>query len=62
MKSRLKMMKKTLVHFHAGRELNYAEFECVLARAANVINDRPLGVRVHKETEGDLCPSLPTSS
>ena len=57
--SRVKMMKKTLVHLHAGGELNYAEFECVLARAANVINDRPLGVRVHHKTEGELMPVTP---
>ena len=57
--SRVKMIKKTLVHLHAGGELNYAEFECVLARAANVINDRPLGVRVHHKTEGELMPVTP---
>ena len=52
-------MKKSLVHLHSGGELNYAEFECVLAKAANVINDRPLGIRVHKATEGDLVPVTP---
>ena len=49
-------MKKTMVHLHAGGELNYAEFECVLARAASVINDRPLGVSVHRKAEGELIP------
>ena len=39
--SRVKMMKKTLVHLTAGGDLNYAEYECVLARAANVINEQP---------------------
>ena len=57
--SRVKMMKKTLVHLHAGGELNYAEFECVQARAANVINDRPLGVSIHRKAEGELIPVTP---
>ena len=57
--SRVKMMKKSLVHLHSGGELNYAEFECVLAKAASVINDRPLGIRVHNKTEGDLVPVTP---
>merc|ERR1711940_331668 len=52
--SRVKMMKKSLIHLHSGGELNYAEFESVLARAADIINDRPLGVRVHGKAEGDL--------
>ena len=52
-------MKKSLVHLHSGGELNYAEFESVLARAANVINDRPLGVRVHGKADGDLLPVTP---
>jgi hypothetical protein len=53
------MMKKTLVHLHAGGELNYAEFKCVLARAANVIKDRPHVLRVHGKAEGDLVPVTP---
>ena len=57
--SRVKMMKKSMVHLHSGGELNYAEFECVLAKAANVINDRPLGVRVHNKADGDLVPVTP---
>ena len=55
------MMKKSLVHLHSGGELNYAEFESVLARATTVINDRPLGVRVHGKADGDLLPVTPTS-
>jgi hypothetical protein len=31
----------------------------VLARAANVIDNRPPGVRVHKKTKGDLVPVTP---
>jgi len=53
------MMKKSLIHLHSGGELNYAEFESVLARAADIINDRPLGVRVHGKAEGDLLPVTP---
>ena len=52
-------MKKSLVHLHSGGELNYAEFESVLARVANIINDRPLGVRVHGKADGDLLPVTP---
>ena len=52
-------MKKSLVHLHAGGELNYAEFECLLARAANVINDRPLGVSIHRKAKGELIPVTP---
>ena len=57
--SRVKMMKKSLVHLHSRGELNYAEFECVLARAAKVINNRPLGVRVHNKADGNLVPVTP---
>ena len=37
--------------------LNYAELQCVLSRAADIINDRPLGVRYL--TNEDLVPITP---
>ena len=40
--------------------LNFAEFSTLLRRCANLINDRPIGVRHHKPgTEGELMPLTP---
>lgn len=57
--SRVKAMKKTMTHLTNGGPMNYAEYCSVLARAANIINDRPLGVRHHGGAEGDLVPITP---
>ena len=42
-----------------GASLNYTELCSLLARAANIINDRPLGVRHHGGAEGELVPITP---
>ena len=40
--------------------LNYAEFASLLNQCANTINDRPIGVRHHKnKTEGEIMPLTP---
>ena len=57
--SRVKALKKTLKHVTNGGPLNYAEFCSVLARAANIINDRPLGIRHQGGADGDLVPITP---
>lgn len=57
--ARVKALKRTLEHLMDGGEMNYAEFCCVCARAANIINDRPLGVRHHGGAEGELVPITP---
>ena len=43
----VKMLKHTLKHLLKGGPLDYDEFDCVLAKAANILNERPLTVRVH---------------
>ena len=43
--TRVKALKKTLSHITSGDTLNYAEYCAVLARAADIISNRPLGVR-----------------
>ena len=57
--SRVKALKKTLSHITSGDSLNYAEYCAVLARAADIINNRPLGVRHSGGAEGDLVPVTP---
>ena len=57
--SRVKALKKTLEHLTGGGDLRYDQYNCVLAQAANIINDRPLGIRHHSGAEGDLVPVTP---
>ena len=57
--SRVKALKKTLSHLTSGDTLNYAEYCAVLARAADIINNRPLGIRKSGGAEGDLVPVTP---
>ena len=56
-------LKKTLFHLSKqpkGRDFNYAEVCCMLAKAADVINQRPIGVRHHsKNHTGDFCVITP---
>ena len=57
--SAVRAMKNTLKHLVPGHQLTYAEFSCLLARAANKINQRPLGVRHHGGAEGGVCVITP---
>ena len=59
--ARVKALKNTMKHlFLSGAgSLNFSEFQSLLARAAAIINDRPLGVRHHKGAEGELLPLTP---
>ena len=59
--ARVKAIKTTLSHlFTAGAaSLTFAEFRSLLSRCANIVNDRPLGVRHHKGAEGQLVPITP---
>ena len=56
----VKALKKTLRHLHQSRHrITYVEFQVLLARAANILNDRPLGVRHHGHAEGEMCAITP---
>ena len=58
--SAVRGLKSTLKHLYPkGRLLNYAEYSCLLSRAADVINRRPVGVRHHGGGTGDLCVITP---
>ena len=55
--------KKTIHHLlkqPRGRDFNYAEAVCLYAKASEIINRRPLGVRHHgKSTTGEICVITP---
>ena len=61
--SRVKALKSTLAHIMVSSligikpTLSYAELSVVLARAASIVNDRPIGVRAL--TEEDIVPITP---
>ena len=60
--ARVKALKHTmeLLMFSGASSLNFNEFRCLLTRAANIINDRPLGVRHHGlGVDGELLPITP---
>ena len=57
--SAVRALKRTMKHLHHGQTLNYAEFSCLLSRAAAIINRRPIGVRHHGGGEGELCVITP---
>ena len=57
--SRVKMLKSTLKHLFSGGNLSFYEFLILLHRAANIINDRPLGVHHQNGEEGELVPITP---
>ena len=57
--NRVKVLKKTLVHLTGGGDLRHDEYNCVLAQAANIINDRPLGIRHQNGLEEDLVSTTP---
>ena len=61
--SRVRILKQTLLHvmhgtlIHDKPTASYAEVQTFLSRAANICNDRPLGVRL--QTEEDFVPINP---
>ena len=55
----VKSMKRSLRHLNPGDDLTFAEVSCLLARAANQVNERPLGVRHHQKGSPDLCVITP---
>ena len=57
--SAVRALKRTMKHLHHGQTFNYAELQCMLSRAAAIINRRPIGVRHHGGGEGDLCVITP---
>ena len=59
---RVRALKDSLELLVPGgiENLNFAEFASLLYKCANVINDRPIGVRQHKScTEGEILPLTP---
>ena len=55
----VKSLKRTLHHLNTKGDLSYSETACLLARAADVINNRPLGLRHHGSGSPDLCVITP---
>ena len=51
----VKALKETLDQVTAGNKLNYAELFCLLQKVANIINDRPLGLR---RLDEEVCQAL----
>ena len=49
--SRVKILKATLQHTVAQTSLNFAELQVVLARAADIANNRPVGVKCLNESD-----------
>lgn len=50
----IKSLKRTLKHLYKGGLMTYAELQCLLLRAASIMNDRPLGARHTGKAEPDL--------
>ena len=55
----VKQLKHTLRHLNVHGDMYYSELACLLARAADIINDRPLGLRHHSKSSPDLCVVTP---
>ena len=55
----VKAMKRTLKHLNPGGDLTYSELQCLLAKAADIINERPLGIRQHGRGSPDFCTITP---
>ena len=55
----VKAIKATLHHLKEGTGLDYAGLEVLMSRVANIINDRPIGMRVHCKGEGEMLPLTP---
>ena len=52
----MKGLKDTLRQVTMGNTLNYTELSCLLVKIANIINDRPLGLRRLPDT--DFCQAI----
>ena len=55
----VKSLKRSLRHLNPGDDLTFAEVSCLLAKAANQVNERPLGVRHHQKGSPDICVITP---
>ena len=55
----VKALKRGLKLLNPGKDLTYAEVACLVAKAANVINERPLGFRHHGSGTPDICVITP---
>ena len=55
----VKAMKHTMAHLNVNGDLSFSELACLLARAADTINQRPLGLRHHSSATTDLCVVTP---
>ena len=52
-------LKKTMKHLYVSRDLNLLEFDTLLRKAANCLNDRPLSVYDVNDGEPGLAPLTP---
>ena len=57
--SAVRAVKNTLKHLTPGHSITYSEYSCLLARAADKVNQRPLGVRHHGGAEAGVCVITP---
>ena len=54
-----RMPQKTMKHLYVSRDLNLLEFDTLLRKAANCLNDRPLSVYDVNDGEPGLAPLTP---
>ena len=52
------MMKSSVKHIHSGGKLTFHEFQVLLHRVSNFINNRPQGLDFDRQ-EGELDPITP---
>ena len=57
----IKMLKKTLKHLTKGGKMTYEELQVLLAKASDIVNHRPLGVKHHGGCEPGLTPITPNT-
>ena len=55
------LVKQSFARLHGGQELNYAELQCLMNKASNCVNQRPLGVQHHDGHEPGLAPVTPNT-
>ena len=55
----LALVKQSFSRLHNGAELNYAELQCLMNKAANCVNQRPLGVQHHDGHDPGYAPVTP---
>ena len=53
------LVKQSFSRLHGGEELNYAELQCLMNKAANCVNQRPLGVQHHDGQDPGFAPVTP---